>query len=155
MDEVWVEIVMLAHNLLVWTQTLCLDGELANAQPKRVRHRLLHVAGRLAFSGRRGKLHLPTAWPWAAALTAAFQTLGRRRERVTPTAAGHRHSSSTPSTAPRGRDHRCPQTARDRAALPRKRRAGPQPPPTPVTDRRSATNPTHATTPTRLPHDRG
>ena len=75
MNEVWVEIVMLAHDLLVWTQTLCLDGELATAEPKRVRYRLLHVAGRLAFSGRRGKLHLPTPWPWAAALTAAFQTL--------------------------------------------------------------------------------
>ncbi len=75
MNEVWVEIVMLAHDLLVWTQTLCLDGELATAEPKRVRYRLLHVAGRLAFSARRGKLHLPTPWPGAAALTAAFQTL--------------------------------------------------------------------------------
>jgi hypothetical protein len=75
MNEVWVEIVMLAHDLIVWTQALCLDPELAKAQPKRLRYRLLHVAGRLTFSGRRGRLHLPTAWPWAAALTAAFQKL--------------------------------------------------------------------------------
>jgi hypothetical protein len=75
MNEVWVEIVMLAHDLIVWTQALCLDGELANSEPKRLRYRLLHTAGRLAFSGRRAKLHLPTAWPWAQALKTAFEKL--------------------------------------------------------------------------------
>ena len=75
MNEVWVEIVMLAHDLLVWTQALCLDGELAKAEPKRLRYRLLHVAARLAFSGRRAKLHLPRAWPWIEALKTAFEKL--------------------------------------------------------------------------------
>ena len=58
LNKVWLEIVMLAHDLIVWTQALVLDGELAKAEPKRLRYRLLHVAGRLAFSGRRAKLHL-------------------------------------------------------------------------------------------------
>ena len=75
LNEVWLEIVMLAHDLLVWTQALVLDGELAKAEPKRLRYRLLHVAARLAFSGRRGKLHLPAAWPWTDALKAAFEKL--------------------------------------------------------------------------------
>jgi hypothetical protein len=75
MNEVWLEIVLLAHDLIVWTQALCLDGELSKAEPKRLRYRLLHVAGRLAFSGRRGKLHLPAGWPWAEALKAAFEKL--------------------------------------------------------------------------------
>jgi hypothetical protein len=75
LNEVWLEIVMLAHDLLVWTQALVLDGELAKAEPKRVRYRLLHVAGRLAFSGRRAKLHLQGTWPWAAELLAAFAKL--------------------------------------------------------------------------------
>ena len=74
-NEVWLEIVMLAHDLIVWTQALALDGELAKAEPKRIRYRLLHVAGRLAFSGRRAKLHLQDSWPWAAELLAAFQKL--------------------------------------------------------------------------------
>ena len=52
-----------------------LDGELANAEPKRLRYRLLHVAARLAFSGRRAKLHLPAAWPWTETLKAAFEKL--------------------------------------------------------------------------------
>jgi hypothetical protein len=75
LNEVWLEIVMIAHDLLVWTQALVLDGELAKAEPKRVRYRLLHVAGRLAFSGRRAKLHLQDTWPWAAELIAAFRKL--------------------------------------------------------------------------------
>jgi hypothetical protein len=75
LNEVWLEIVMLAHDLLVWTQALALDDELANAEPKRIRYRLLHVAGRLAFSGRRCKLHLQDTWPWVTELKAAFERL--------------------------------------------------------------------------------
>jgi len=75
MNEVWLEIVLLAHDLLIWTQALLLDGELAKAEPKRLRYRLLHIAGRLAFSGRRARLHLPAAWPWTDVLKAAFAKL--------------------------------------------------------------------------------
>jgi len=75
LNEVWLEIVALAHDLLVWTQALVLDGELAKAEPKRIRYRLLHVAARLAFSGRRGKLHLQDTWPWVTELKAAFERL--------------------------------------------------------------------------------
>jgi hypothetical protein len=83
LNEVWLEIVLLAHDLLVWTQALVLDGELAKAEPKRLRYRLLHVAGRLAFSGRRAKLHLQDTWPWAKALKAAFE-----RVKALPAATG-------------------------------------------------------------------
>src|SRR4051812_32431365 len=41
----WVQIVLLAHDLITWTQALLLDGELAKAEPERLRYRLLHVAG--------------------------------------------------------------------------------------------------------------
>ena len=75
LNEVWLEIVMLAHDLIVWTQALLLDGELAKAEPKRLRYRLLHVAARLAFHGRRAKLRLQHDWPWATELTAAFAKL--------------------------------------------------------------------------------
>jgi hypothetical protein len=75
LNEVWLQIVMLAHDLIVWTQALLLDGELAKAEPKRLRYRLLHVAGRLAFHGRRAKLRLQHDWPWAEQLLAAFHKL--------------------------------------------------------------------------------
>ncbi|MQA74701.1 MAG: IS1380 family transposase [Solirubrobacterales bacterium] len=75
MNAVWLELVLAAHDLLAWTKALLLSGELARSQPKRLRHRLLHVAGRLAFSGRRARLRLQASWPWAEALVAAFERL--------------------------------------------------------------------------------
>jgi hypothetical protein len=75
LNEVWLQIVLLAHDPIVWTQALLLDGELAKAEPKRLRYRLLHVAARLAFSGRRAKLRLRHDWPWASELAAAFAKL--------------------------------------------------------------------------------
>jgi hypothetical protein len=83
LNEVWLELVMLAHDLIVWTQALALEGELAKAEPKRLRYTILHVAGRLAFHGRKAKLHLPSTWPWATALRGAFQKL-----RALPAPAG-------------------------------------------------------------------
>jgi Transposase DDE domain group 1 len=75
LNQVWLEIVLLAHDLIIWAQALLLDGELAKAEPKRLRYRLLHVAARLAFHGRRGTLRLQHDWPWAEQLLAAFQRL--------------------------------------------------------------------------------
>lgn len=74
-NEAWLEISLLAQALLRWAALLCLEGELALAEPKRVRQRLLHVAGRLVRSGRRVALRLPRSWPWATALVAAFARL--------------------------------------------------------------------------------
>jgi DDE family transposase len=59
----WVTVVMLAINLIAWTQTLLLDGELTKAEPKPLRYRLLHVAARLTRSARRRRLRIPTSGP--------------------------------------------------------------------------------------------
>ena len=75
MNQVWLELVLIAHNLLSWTKTLLFAGALAKATPKRLRHRLLHVAGRLAFHGRRARLRLQRDWPWAGELASAFAKL--------------------------------------------------------------------------------
>lgn len=74
-NQTWLEIILLAQDLLAHTRTLVLDADSARLAPKRLRHRLLHVAGRLTRSGRRHTLHLPAAWPWAAALIAAYARL--------------------------------------------------------------------------------
>jgi hypothetical protein len=71
-NRVWLMLVGIAHDLLVWTKRLLLTGELAACAPKRLRYRLLHVAGRLAFHARRATLRIHAAWPWADALVAAF-----------------------------------------------------------------------------------
>jgi len=62
-------------TLICWTQRLLLTGELAKAEPKRLRYRLLHIAARLAFHARTATLRLPAAWPWAEQLAAAFKLL--------------------------------------------------------------------------------
>jgi hypothetical protein len=74
-NQTWLELVLLAQDLLAWKRVLILDSDSARLAPKRLRHRLLHVAGRLTRSARRRTLHLPAAWPWAAALIAAFARL--------------------------------------------------------------------------------
>ena len=74
-NRVWLQLVLLAHDLIVWTQWLLLDGELARGEPKRLRYRLLHTAGRLAFHARTATLRLQASWPWAGELAAAFARL--------------------------------------------------------------------------------
>lgn len=71
----WFELALLAQDLLAWLRLLVLSGDLALAKPKRLRQRLLHVAGRITRSGRRRTLHLPRAWPWAEELLCAFARL--------------------------------------------------------------------------------
>lgn len=74
-NQAWLELVLIAQDLLAWAQTLLLDGDLARAEPKRLRYRLLHTAGRITRSGRRARLHLPASWPWAPHLTEAYARL--------------------------------------------------------------------------------
>ncbi len=74
-NRVSLQVVRLAHDLIVWTQRLLLTGQLARCEPKRLRYRLLHVAARLAFHARTATLHLQASWPWASELAAAFAKL--------------------------------------------------------------------------------
>ncbi|MDX6573792.1 MAG: hypothetical protein QOC86_2948 [Gaiellales bacterium] len=74
-NQAWLELALTAHTLTAWTQALLLDGEHAIAEPKRLRYRLLHVAAKLTRHARRSTLHLPAAWPWAAAIMRAFKRL--------------------------------------------------------------------------------
>ena len=75
-NEAWLELALTAHALTAWTQALLLDGEHQLCAPKRLRYRLLHVAGKLTRHARRTTLHLPPDWPWAAAIMRAFKRLG-------------------------------------------------------------------------------
>jgi Transposase DDE domain group 1 len=79
----WLELSLMAQALLRFAARLCLTGGLCLAEPKRIRQRLLHVAGRLVRSARRTTLRLPRSWPWADALVEAFARL-----RALPAGAG-------------------------------------------------------------------
>ena len=74
-NQVWLELVLTAQDLVCWTQALLLDGALALAEPKALRDRLLHVAARIVRHARRAILRLQATWPWASALARAFTRL--------------------------------------------------------------------------------
>jgi hypothetical protein len=74
-NTAWLELALCAHDLTVWTQQLTLDGEHEMCEPKRLRYRILHVAGHLTHHARRTTLHLPADWPWAGAIMRAFKRL--------------------------------------------------------------------------------
>jgi hypothetical protein len=71
-NSAWVQLVLVAQDLLAWTKLLCLNGELARAEPKRLRHTLFHAAGIIVRSGRRNQLRIAAGWPWANQLVNAF-----------------------------------------------------------------------------------
>lgn len=74
-NQAWLTLVLIAQDLLRWTQILTLDGELARAEPKRLRYTLLHTAGVMITTGRRRLLRLADDWPWTDQLVAAFDQL--------------------------------------------------------------------------------
>jgi Transposase DDE domain group 1 len=65
-NQIWLEIAALAADLLAWTQTLAFDQHepARRWEPKRLRLRILAVAGRIIHSGRRHRLRLPRDWPY-------------------------------------------------------------------------------------------
>ena len=74
-NAAWLTVTMLAVDLLAWTQQLLLNEDLARAEPKTLRYRLLHVAARLVRGGRRVRVRIQRSWPWADDLADAFTRL--------------------------------------------------------------------------------
>ena len=74
-NRVWLAITALAADLLAWTQRLALTGAAARYEPKRLRLRILSVAGRLVRTARRTLLKIPDTWPWAHDITTAYAHL--------------------------------------------------------------------------------
>src|SRR6202022_1666347 len=61
-NQVW--LVLAAQDLIAWLQALCLTGEAARWEPKKLRYRLFHTAGRVARTGRQVILRLQRRWLW-------------------------------------------------------------------------------------------
>ena len=58
---------------LVWVNGLCLEGELARAEDKRLRYTHFHTAGLLVYSARRTTLRIATVGPGADGLRSCHQ----------------------------------------------------------------------------------
>jgi Transposase DDE domain group 1 len=72
-NAVWLALNVLAHNLARWVSRIGLGEALVTT--KRLRFRYLSIPGRLTYSGRRWRLHLPQYWPWADTFIAALERL--------------------------------------------------------------------------------
>ena len=103
LNEVWLEIVMLAHDRIVWTQALCLDGELATAEPKRLRYRVLHLAA---------GSHSP-----AAAASCTSRQPGRGPKRSRPRSRSSTRSPPRPAEHNTGDNHPPSRPPRPPAAI--------------------------------------
>ena len=75
-NQLWLELAQLAAELLAWTQVLAWHAHSARLwEPKRLRLRLLAVAGRVITTGRRRILRLSQRWPWADLVIGGHQRL--------------------------------------------------------------------------------
>ncbi len=74
-NRIWLAIAALAQDLLAWTARLALPASAAGYEPKRLRLRILAVAGRIVRTARRHTLHIDPAWPWAKVITTAHARL--------------------------------------------------------------------------------
>jgi hypothetical protein len=74
-NAAWLETMLVAALLLGATRRLLLDGELAEAEPRRLRHTLLGCPARLIRRARQSWLRLPDSWPWTHQLLGAYRRL--------------------------------------------------------------------------------
>jgi uncharacterized protein YifE (UPF0438 family) len=63
-----------AADLIAWTQTTLLEGDLASAEPATLRYRL-HVAARITRGQRRLFVRIDKTWAWREQLATAFARL--------------------------------------------------------------------------------
>jgi hypothetical protein len=72
LNTTWLQLTLVAHDLLAWCRLLALHGDLASAEPKRLRYCLFHTAGHIITTGRQRICRLSTSWPWTTELITAF-----------------------------------------------------------------------------------
>ena len=110
-NQAWLAIVGMAQDLLAWARHLTLDGDLARAEPKRLRYCLLHAAAQLVTSSRRRTLRIAEGWPG-------------------PPISSPPSTGSAPSATPSPAASPAPAGVRRRRGR-RRRRSGPVPVPEP------------------------
>ncbi|QDN95177.1 IS1380 family transposase [Streptomyces sp. S1A1-8] len=74
-NQIWLEIVQLALDLLAWMPMLALTGKTRRWEPKKLRLRLFSAAAQLVTTGRRRYLRLAAHWPWTDVISTAADRL--------------------------------------------------------------------------------
>jgi hypothetical protein len=75
-NQIWLAIIALALDITAWMQLLGFRADPARRwEPKRLRLRILSIAGRLARHARQARLHLPRHAPWRQLIITALTRL--------------------------------------------------------------------------------
>jgi hypothetical protein len=74
-NQLWLEIVQIALDLLAWMPMLALTGPARRWEPRRLRLRLFSTAAQHVTTGRRRILRLARHWPWTDVITHALSRL--------------------------------------------------------------------------------
>jgi hypothetical protein len=74
-NQIWLEIVQLALDLLAWMPMLALTGTARLWEPRRLRLRLFSAAAQLVTTARRRHLRFARHWAWTEVITAALERL--------------------------------------------------------------------------------
>ena len=74
-NSAWLQLAAHAVTVLSWLRLLALDDDLALAEPKTLRFRLLAAPARYVRHARQRVLKIPTGWAWATHLADAFDRL--------------------------------------------------------------------------------
>ena len=62
-NQAWLAAASMACDLLAWLRLLCLNGDLARAEPKTLRYRILHTSARIIRGQRRRTIRIPKPGP--------------------------------------------------------------------------------------------
>jgi hypothetical protein len=90
-NRIWVAISALAQDLLACCARLALPAQAAGYEPKRLRLRILAVAGRIVRTARHHLLHIDPNWPWADLITTGHT-------RLAAPLPDHHHQPQRPGT---------------------------------------------------------
>jgi hypothetical protein len=71
-NAAWLQLAALAVSLLAWLRLIALDDDLAKAEPKALRFRLLAAPARLVTHARMKILKIPPGWAWSTDLATAW-----------------------------------------------------------------------------------
>ncbi|MGX1549153.1 IS1380 family transposase [Streptomyces adustus] len=74
-NQIWLEIIQIALDLLAWMPLLALTGKARLWEPRRLRLRLFSTGAQLITTGRRRYLRLARHWPWSDVITEALDRL--------------------------------------------------------------------------------
>ncbi|PZT72088.1 MULTISPECIES: IS1380 family transposase [unclassified Streptomyces] len=74
-NQIWLEIVQIALDLLAWMPMLALTGQTRRWEPRRLRLRLFSAAAQLVTTARRRHLRFAGHWPWTDLITDAIARL--------------------------------------------------------------------------------